>query len=385
MANFLNQLLNPQINHTAFFEVMRDFRKGGLKPDIFDQFMADVGSLPKNGELQETHFQIFDKYNLTDVTQEDFDSILGQVIALGIEKSKKCWHPDASAATCNLDSTGKIKVSAAHSIQNNGVLSQIVEDGHVMTYKFKLGELDSEKKGKNHASIFWGFCNTHDAIFKPIELHPYHQTTEQNFLFAYRGFVVSSHKKLEVSQWMNFGEESVNDIEENKTIFDRIIVDGSYSLMKTEVFELDSFYPIAVSSAFYLDFDFEGNSIPHSDNRMEMIFITLLPNTSKTYFLISYFDCDTPLYGNLGQQLRSRNNLKSDITMLIAAHVENVYFNPVYYETFIEQYEKHIMVLLEESQFDIGRFDNDGVLLSNFSFTPPDYLKNEFGINFFGY
>ena len=46
MANYLNQLENPQFNHRAFFEVMRDFRKGGLNPLNFDRFMDTVNNLP---------------------------------------------------------------------------------------------------------------------------------------------------------------------------------------------------------------------------------------------------------------------------------------------------------------------------------------------------
>ena len=36
MVNYLNYLENPQINHEKFYEVMRDFRKGGLNPNIYE-------------------------------------------------------------------------------------------------------------------------------------------------------------------------------------------------------------------------------------------------------------------------------------------------------------------------------------------------------------
>ena len=90
-----------------------------------------------------------------------------------IEKSKKCWHPEANPGTCKIDGNWKIIVSAAHSIQNNGVLSNIAEKGHVMSYVYDKGEFDGKEIGKNLASFFWGFCITHDAIFNPIETSPY--------------------------------------------------------------------------------------------------------------------------------------------------------------------------------------------------------------------
>jgi hypothetical protein len=385
MVNFLNQLENPQINYEMFYEVMRDFRKGGLNPTMYDEFLNTIAQLPKHHIRHASDYNIFNKFNLIDVTEEEFAVILREVMRRGVEKSKICWHHEANSSTCNVDSSGKIIVTAAHSIQNNGVLSKIVDDGHVMSYSINQGEFDGIQLRKNHASIFWGFCNTHDAIFRPIENNPYSETPEQNFLFAYRGFVVSAHKKLEVSTWIHYGEQSEKDILETKRIFDAAILGADYSVIETEVFMLPAFYPIAVSSAYYLDFDFEGNAIPHSEDRMEDIFITLLPTENKTYFLLSYFKQDKNLYGNLGAQLRKRNNLKSDITMLIAAHAENVYFNPTYYMTFIEKFEEDLKVILFESQMDHGTYDDNGNLKVDFSFTPSNYLDNPLKINFFGY
>ena len=60
MANFLRQLINPQINHGRFFTVMRDFRKGGLNPTMFDDFMQTIQTLPalyvRTGELTRIWF-----------------------------------------------------------------------------------------------------------------------------------------------------------------------------------------------------------------------------------------------------------------------------------------------------------------------------------------
>jgi len=90
----------------------------------------------------------------------------------------------------------------------------------------------------------------------------------------------------------------------------------------------------------FLHFDFEGQPIKHSNERMEYIFITLLPNVDRTYFPFNYFKIDAYLYGLLGAQLVARNNLKSDISVLIVGHTENMYFNPTYYRTYIEK-QKH--------------------------------------------
>lgn len=385
MVNYLNFLENPQINYEQFFEVLRDFRKGGLNPTIYNEFLSTFKQLPSITSRHSTDYMVFNKFNLTDISTEDFLVVIMEMQKRGIDSSKICWHPNASNATCELDSSGNIRVSAAHSIQNNGVLSNIADKGHVTAFGLDKDGLGGKYLGKNCASIFWGFCNKHDAIFKPIEIKPYTGTDEQHFLFAYRGFVLAAHKKIEDSKMINFGDQSNNDIAENKKIFDVAILSEDYSIIETEVFELPASYPIAVSSSFYLDFDFEGNSISHSEERIEAVFVTLLPTDNRTFFLLSYFQKDKALYGNLGNQLRTRNNLKSDISILFAAHVKNMYFNPIYYKTFIEKYETILPFIIFQAQSDSGIIGESGQPEVVHSFTPSDYLNNPYDISFFGY
>lgn len=387
MVNYLSFLENPQINFKKTFEVMRDFRMGGLNPSMYDEFLSTISKLPNIRLRGPFAYAIFDKFNLIDITPEQLDIIQKEVMKRGIRKSKICWHPEANKFTCKTDQFGEIIVSAAHSIQNNGILSEISEHGIVVSYISKNGKLVENEIQKNFASTFLGFCNIHDSIFYPIETVSYLKSVEQNFLFAYRGFVIACHKKREASISKNFGDQSEIDILENKKIFDEAILNNDYSAIESEVFELLQFYPIAASSSFYLDFDFEGNPIAHSDNRMENIFVTLLPKQkeNKTYFIVSYFQRDAFLYKNLIQQLRQRNNLKSDITMLIAAHTNNVFFNPIYYRIFIERIQDDILKLIKQTQYDHGIVDNKDNIKHQFSYTPSSYLNNHYNINLFGY
>ncbi|WP_051959916.1 hypothetical protein [Sphingobacterium sp. ML3W] len=385
IANFLFLSGSPQVNYKVFFEIARDFRKGGLTPDNFEEVLNLIDELPQINVRRDSDYKIFEHLNLKDINQEDFSIIIRELLRRGQEKSKKCWHPEACSSSCNVDGSGQIIVSAAHSIQNNGVLSKIAKDGHVTTFSREEVGFKGKDVGKKLASIFWGFCNHHDAMFRPIEIINYTGTSEQNFLYAYRAFVIICHKKIEASHFHNFGSQSENDIIENKNIFDRAILDKDYDAIITHVIELPLFYPIAVSSGFYLDFDFEGNSILHSENRMENIYITVFPDNGKTYCLLSYLKEDENLYQELASQLQSRNNFKSDLTVLLAAHVENIYFEPIYFETFIACQAESILKVFQQAQFDVQTLDSQGNHVGNLSLTPPDYLKNIEEINFFGY
>jgi len=386
VVNYLDFLsVNPQVNYEQFLEVLRDFHKGGLNPTMYNEFLIKFKQLPPIAQRYSTDYLVFNKFNLTDISDEDVIIVITEMQKRGIENSKICWHPNACNATCELDSSENIRVSAAHSIQNNGVLSKIADKGLVTFFGLVKDGFSGKEVIKNQASIFWGFCNKHDAIFKPIEIKPYIGTSEQHFLFAYRGFVVAVQKKIEDSKMLNFGDQSTNDIAENKKIFDAAILTEDYSVIETEVFELPASYPIAVSSSFYLDYDFEGNSILHSEERIEAVFVTLIPADNKTFFLLSYFQKDKNLYGNLGSQLRKRNNLKSDISILFAAHTKNMYFNPIYHKTFIEKYENILPLIIFQAQSDFATIGENGKPKIVYSITPSDYLNNPYGINFFGY
>lgn len=386
MANFLNLLLNPQFKYETQFEVLRDFRKGGLNPDNYDDFIKEVRELPPIIQITPNHFtDIIKKFGLIDISEGELIVIQREVRRRSIEKSKICYHPDASEKNCETDSKGRIIISAAHSIQNNGILHQIAEEGHVTGIDFDGPGYGGSKIGKRLASIFWGFCNKHDAMFYPIETQPYSGSEEQHFLFAYRAFTIVRHKKVEASNLIDFGEQANNDLIRTAEMFNSALTSKTYSSVTTDVIELPNHYPIAVASAFYLDFDFNSEPIVHSENRMEFIFVTLLPQEKRTLFLISYFSEDQLLYSKIAKQIAKREKIKSDISILLSPHAENIYFNPTYYRAFIEEQEDQISKAFMEAQLDLAEIGDDNIPTNLKSFTPDNYLQNPYKINLFGY
>lgn len=376
-------LLNiPGLVARPFYEKMSSWKKGGLHPSMLEKFMAVVESLPPVENRFNLDLSIFEEFNLDFINSRDWANIHKEVIRIATLKSKRCWHPN-TPQECSLDANGEVKITAAHSIQKSGPLKRISEELEVSSYGFSAVTGDGERIRINSASVFWGFCNAHDGIFKPIEDFPFDGTPKQNFLFAYRAFVVTAHQKVVESFWLDTGTEWKNDQIQNKKIFDKAILDEDWSVIQTEVIDLPGFFPLVFSSSFYLDFDFEGNAIPHSDQRMEKIFVTLLPNDDKTTFLISCLSQDGKVYHGLIEQLKSRKNLLLDISILIAPHVENIFFSPSYYTKYIASQEKNIKLAMKEAQFDFAPFLSDGTIGAKYSLTPHDYLSNPLKINFF--
>jgi hypothetical protein len=382
MVNILHLLIVPGADARSIFKSMADMRMGGLNPKVINDFLSVVEKLPPVENRLNFDFSVFDRFQLKDITEKDFETVLSKLKLAAESKNKHCWHHGAPV-DCEKDSSGKVKITAAHSIQNNGAIKEICENGHVFTYDLVNPESGGKLAGKNLASIFWGFCNKHDSIFSPIETESYLGTAKQNFLFAYRAFVATAHKKEEAAQIIDTGEQWKDDLIRNKEIFDSAIKSEDFRSVETHVIELPGYFPVAASSSFYLDFDFKRNPIPHSDYRMEKIFVTLLPQLGKSYFLLSYFTIDKAIYGALANQIRNRKRVLLDISILLAAHVENIYFNPTYFKRNIDPLLGEIKTAMIEAQFDFRPILPDGSLAAMISLTPDFYLENPRGINFF--
>ena len=384
-ANFLNILQNPQLRWEPRFELMRDMRKGGLSPSMYAAFAQDVADLVSMGRKPVGFSYLTDKYSLTDISEKDFFVIETQLRKRAVAFAERCWHPQAGPATCTLDGSGKPKITYAHSLQSNGILSRIAPQGKVTTLNRLTGGFESMELPKSSASTFRGMCNTHDGVFAPIEQVPYAGTPEQHFLHAYRAFLYSQHIKLETSYDMDFGTQWDADVIASRAIIEPALLSGQWDVFETHAFTLPVMYPIASSGSFYLEFDFDGNAIAHSPNRMEFVYVTLLPQDKVSLFLFSYLSQDAGLYRRVGDQLRARNNLKLDISALLAPHTENIYYEPVYHEQFIAKQNDLIQEYTHEVQFAKAIRDEAGNVIGERSMTPKDYLQNHRGVQLFGY
>lgn len=109
-------------------------------------------------------------------------------------KHEGCLYPQAPPCAN--------EASAAHSIQNNGVLTELAYDDHVymMITQPMIGENpilpDFDRVGHNEATTFKGLCNPHDSpLFDPIENHPLNLSDPKHvFLLTYRAALKETHE-----------------------------------------------------------------------------------------------------------------------------------------------------------------------------------------------
>lgn len=76
----------------------------------------------------------------------------------------------------------------SHSIQKNGPLLAVSRAGVVLAPQFDLtaGELRLVERGLRQASVFPGFCETHEAMFRPFEEAKDLRDVEHIWLQTYR-------------------------------------------------------------------------------------------------------------------------------------------------------------------------------------------------------
>jgi len=252
------------------------------------------------------------------------------------------------------------KIKSAHSIQNNRVLNRISEEGHVYTIDFTVensrGTPEFKKISRNKASTFFGFCDYHDTeIFKLIEVSSYHNTVEQNFLFAYRGFCIGYHRvfrKMKILR--NHFKKSPNSLLDPESIsvyriaqldirdgeiefnnFTKDLRNKKYDGLETFNYTLDYEVNFAVSSCFAVSKDMNMNSIQdisdlNKDIMIPRIFVNVFPIEEKTVIILSYYKIFEETYGSLFEQLRNstKHDLLNYLSYIIFNSTEDIYYRP---------------------------------------------------------
>ncbi len=273
-------------------------------------------------------------------------------------KIKECLYPNSEQCE------GKIK--SAHSLQNNGVLSKISENGHVVIPNTDYGKddliYDVKDVSKNKATTFTGFCDKHDTlVFKDIETKEIDVTSnKQCFLFAYRAFALELHKKKEalksrqqlfevrptlskeiefIAQY-RYAELALNDVSVYKKFFDKALINENYDMIQSTTFTFDYEVSMAACGGFTLTYDIKGNKMNdiHSmeDERLKTLFFTIIPNNGKTYFIFSWIKYDNVFFKDYIQQLEglTEEQFKTYINNFLPSYTENLVIAPSLWSSF---------------------------------------------------
>ncbi|WP_246167416.1 hypothetical protein [Sphingomonas piscis] len=204
-------------------------------------------------------------------------------------KKGRCLHPDSGGGHCGSTAIG------SHTVQKNGGLKAIAEEGHVLTtfvgfedIQKANGAPEPKRMGVNDASTFPGFCNKHDTeLFAPIEGSSLNLGPKEAFLFLYRSHclelarkrVVVGHlptfKKMDsgkpmqaqfaIQDGMRAYEQglllSLTSMEAEKNDMDGALLSENWADVHYCQVEFDGLLPLTTTCGFYPEFDWDGNDL----------------------------------------------------------------------------------------------------------------------------
>jgi hypothetical protein len=217
-------------------------------------------------------------------------------------KRGRCLHFDAGPACTD--------IVRAHSIQKQGQLRLIAEDGHVYrlsadlsTMKRNRGSPQPQWVGIQKASTFAGFCKHHDALlFDAIDNSRLEPQRREVALYAYRClcrecFVKDNavavlkkarqHPDLSASSALTLRASlaghliGLEGVRRHKQLYDASLREGRYHDFDFTYFISKSRCSVQLSGVLYPDFDFLGQRLQNLGSR------------SAPFDLITFFTAPT--------------------------------------------------------------------------------------------
>jgi hypothetical protein len=198
-----------------------------------------------------------------------------------------CLHPEAPTG-CSAE------IIKAHTVQRcGGGLLSIASKNHVYGCEpdmFQMdrlsGQLELKSIGVHDASTFRGFCGKHDqALFEPVEKHPFTGTREQVVLLTFRSVareVWEKRVKIRTHQIMQHvvsergtdalgalvlaatteaDQQDLGRVEQLKASLDQIVSTSNWSAIASLIVWTDHVVPILASGLTYVQYDFQGREI----------------------------------------------------------------------------------------------------------------------------
>lgn len=299
---------------------------------------------------------------------------------------KKCYAYEVGLGPCD---GGIIK---AHTVSRSANLAKIVKDGHVLRYFVNTpdmnkngGKLSLRKIGTRDASVFHGFCSRHDReLFSCIENQAFTGRPDQCLAVAYRtlsrelyGKDAGAHlretlrdfdKGLEPLQQFIF-QKKLDDINtgneasrrELKATYDALtaaLMDVRLNSLSSVVFEFAAPLPFMFAGAWSPFTDFHGEVVQNGyvDELLEQIFFSSFAGNSSAMICVSWRNIDNAPGHNIAKQLIALPDEQraSGCLQFVMKHVENVFFNPDWYQALNDKEKKQLHQLAADGLDSMG-------------------------------
>lgn len=276
------------------------------------------------------------------------------------QKKGRCLHFEAGKR-CN-------EFIKAHSIQKNGLLTQIQEDGKVYqpssdisTLKKNNNKISYKKKGVKVVSTFLGFCKKHDnEIFKPIDTSILIPTEQQVFLYAYRSLcrelffkenalnTIRSQLEKGINQKvvkelfldMKLGTSfGLKNLKTQKIKYDDSLKKNQFEKIRYVLFVSNQKPNVVFSSLIFPDYDFRGKQLQNLtdiSSDIELITFCSAPLESGWGFLFSWHESSSKISSEYMSSLATavyEKKYVEDFLFRLAINCENHAIAPLWWES----------------------------------------------------
>lgn len=299
---------------------------------------------------------------------------------------KKCCAQDVGLGDC------EGAVIKAHTVSRGPNLAKIAKDGHVLKYAANIpemnkngGKLSVEKIGIKDASVFHGFCSKHDReLFLCIENEVFTGRPDQCLAVAYRtmsrelyGKDAGSHlretlrgfdKGLNPLQQMMFqkmldeidtgNEAARRDLKPTHDALTTALVGARPDALSSVVFEFAGPLPFMFAGAWSPFTDLYGAEFQkgYVDEILEQIFVSSFAAESTTMICVSWLNIDGAPGKVIAEQFMKLpdEKLASACLQFVMKHVENVFFNPDWFEVLDDKQKDRLDQLAADGMDPLG-------------------------------
>ncbi len=277
---------------------------------------------------------------------------------------KCCLYPDKSNCVKH--------IKEAHALQNNKIISQLAEEGHVYILNTKKSPIvipieneepeiiiPMDRVGIKHATTATCFCDIHDdEAFALIEkgapdFDP--NNKGHKFIYAYKSFIFEYYKKLveqkvfidnvkqypsllKIKEFVRYYRAismTLQEMDNIKDFFDKRILNKDYTGLETCILEIPESINFANYACLALDFDINGNKIKYTHKGfISRLFVTVFPEKTKSYVIMSCLKEDYSVYKKLFYQLQNinLNKIKYYLDLVLPLYSENIVISPRLWE-----------------------------------------------------
>jgi hypothetical protein len=292
---------------------------------------------------------------------DDFDLNLYLADRKKLKQKGRCLHYQAGRRCSH--------AIDAHSIQKNGALALIADNGHVYAMSSNFGDVRRHrgapsytKQGIQKVSTFRGFCAEHDhQLFRPIDTLPLIPTEQQALLYAYRSlcretFVKENGLRLlekragvrgkqpavvQLLDQMRRGTTvGLNNLLRHKVAYEQSLESESYAEVNYVAFCSRQEPTLAFSGLFFPDFDFIGERLQNLGDRArkpDLLTFSFAPLESGWAVLFAWHSDSSktcaPFMSSLANRIHADTTALGDhLFRLVISCCENVAIAPRWWE-----------------------------------------------------